>query len=1116
MGQSIANDKNSSSKTATTPATATPPPPPSPNTERKKRDLSVCPHCLINFPTSQMESHTKSCKSLANYIVKVPHIPSVSSPATSSPPKSSTPVTVGNNIVSSAANGKSPSPILTRSRDKENKSLTPLSSPTLNSTLTAPAKTAAKPITATTTSTTTTTTTETQGEVVKRPVGRPKGSFKKKKKNRESTGVTVATSPTTVTPTTTTTAPTTPTQSPDSKSSKKNKQEEKKVVVESPAKSEKVKKTKSPKTTPTKSTPTKTTPSKTNKSPKTTPSKTTPTLLSTSPTKESPKKRKHNSISSSIPIPTKFYNKGWSKTTIIDWKIPEAPVFYPTVEEFKSPLKYIESIRPIAEKYGICKIIPPFKAESIHQSIPDAKEYKFKTKIQNIHQLKKRWNGPNELFVSELSEFLENKGTPMVTVPKYDNKDLDLYNLFLEVNKRGGLNEVTHTNGWQDIIKLLKVTDFCQKPIQTLKTLYQQYLYDYEVYRKKDYQKETNKPLKDLADHAVFVNLIIAEFSRYSRIQTQLNIDQVESSDEESSDDFKIKSPPKKSKDLPSSPSVKTNSSSSNSNNNNSKPQKESDQESNDEREFINVDESEQEEQDESEQEEKQEEQEEQEKENTINNNSESESESESEFGFYEGNIYSLEDFEIISNNFSKKWFPEGNNDPNTVENEFWRIVENGDENVQVHYGSDLDVSVHGSGFSRKTKTTADNEHWNLNQMPKMEGSLFSHLTEPISGVTDPMMYIGMLFSAFCWHNEDNYLYSINYLHKGTYKTWYGVPGSGSDIFEKVMKATVPDLFSKTPNLLYLLITMISPDLLKRYRVPVYKTLQAPGEYVVTFPQAYHAGFSHGFTVAEAVNFAPADWIPFGSSSIERYQKTHRSSVFSHEQLLYTIANREPSLDLCQWLSKEFEKILEKEENLRASLVKQYPNITITPATKEEKDKMLANEPNQCDLCKYDCFLSYVICSQHPTTTTFAHNPSSKSAMMGSWSNLYADREGAPQITIPKVSCVPHCQSICDCPISKKKLVTLFSIDDLKNLISQLNSRIEKLGNNNNNSSSNNNNNNSNSNSTTSTTTNTQTPTTRHSACKAVYKFPTPSSNDIAQTPPFNLIFSKNRKTIKK
>lgn len=40
--------------------------------------------------------------------------------------------------------------------------------------------------------------------------------------------------------------------------------------------------------------------------------------------------------------------------------VPAAPVFFPTVEEFEgNPLSYIEKIRPLAESYGICKIVPP-------------------------------------------------------------------------------------------------------------------------------------------------------------------------------------------------------------------------------------------------------------------------------------------------------------------------------------------------------------------------------------------------------------------------------------------------------------------------------------------------------------------------------------------------------------------------------------------------------------------------------------------------------------------------------------------------------------------------------------------------------------------------------------
>ena len=55
---------------------------------------------------------------------------------------------------------------------------------------------------------------------------------------------------------------------------------------------------------------------------------------------------------------------------------------------------------------------------------------------------------------------------------------------------------------------------------------------------------------------------------------------------------------------------------------------------------------------------------------------------------------------------------------------------------------------------------------WNLNNMPVASKSAFSHLEANISGMTIPWVYVGMCFSLFCWHVEDHWTYSINYMHE--------------------------------------------------------------------------------------------------------------------------------------------------------------------------------------------------------------------------------------------------------------------------------------------------------------------------------------------------------------
>jgi hypothetical protein len=92
--------------------------------------------------------------------------------------------------------------------------------------------------------------------------------------------------------------------------------------------------------------------------------------------------------------------------------------------------------------------------------------------------------------------------------------------------------------------------------------------------------------------------------------------------------------------------------------------------------------------------------------------------------------------------------------------------------------------------------------------------------------------------------------------------------------------------FSKWQCQFHLQVTQFSPSLLKSEGVPVYRCVQNAGEFVLTFPRAYHAGFNCGFNCAEAVNVGPIDWLPIGQNAVELYREQARKITISHDKLL--------------------------------------------------------------------------------------------------------------------------------------------------------------------------------------------------------------------------------------
>lgn len=184
------------------------------------------------------------------------------------------------------------------------------------------------------------------------------------------------------------------------------------------------------------------------------------------------------------------------------------------------------------------------------------------------------------------------------------------------------------------------------------------------------------------------------------------------------------------------------------------------------------------------------------------------------------------------------------------LERRFWRNCGFG---APAMYGADME----GSLFTDKTKT------WNVAHLPSLLSRLLPSSSNGLPGVNTPYLYFGMWRATFAWHVEDMDLFSINYIHFGAGKFWYAVPQARASALEQTMRGHFPEP-SRCPQFLRHKSYLASPMMLAKTSCRPNTLVQHAGEFVITFPRGYHAGFNLGFNCAESVNFALDSWIEIG------------------------------------------------------------------------------------------------------------------------------------------------------------------------------------------------------------------------------------------------------------
>ncbi|KAL8154199.1 hypothetical protein V2J09_011959 [Rumex salicifolius] len=303
------------------------------------------------------------------------------------------------------------------------------------------------------------------------------------------------------------------------------------------------------------------------------------------------------------------------------------------------------------------------------------------------------------------------------------------------------------------------------------------------------------------------------------------------------------------------------------------------------------------------------------------------------------GEHYTLQQFEAKSKGFERNYFKNkakkvASPSPLEIETLFWKA--NGDRPFSVEYANDMPGSAFGPFKERRWRDSGEtglgaanvgDTGWNMRGVARSNSSLLRFMKEEIPGVTSPMVYVAMMFSWFAWHVEDHDFHSLNYLHFGAGKTWYGVPRDAAIAFEEVIRVHG---FGEeiNPLVIFALLgektTVMSPEVLISAGVPCCRLVQNAGEFVVTFPRAYHSGFSHGFNCGEASNIATPEWLRFAKDAAIRRAAINYPPMVSHFQLLYDLALEQSSSSTSNTSIKpRSSRLKDKRRGEGESLVKQ-------------------------------------------------------------------------------------------------------------------------------------------------------------------------------------------------
>ncbi|OCF34619.1 hypothetical protein I316_03660 [Kwoniella heveanensis BCC8398] len=262
------------------------------------------------------------------------------------------------------------------------------------------------------------------------------------------------------------------------------------------------------------------------------------------------------------------------------------------------------------------------------------------------------------------------------------------------------------------------------------------------------------------------------------------------------------------------------------------------------------------------------------------------------------------------------------------LERHFWKNMGIGEPSW---YGADME----GSLF------VDDKTPWNVAHLPNLLNRW--DLTN-LPGVNSPYLYFGMWGASFAWHVEDMDLFSINYIHFGAPKYWYAIPQKQAEKFERILQGYFTEDARHCDQFLRHKSFAVSPQRLANDGINVNMLVHKQGEFVITYPRGYHAGFNMGFNCAESVNFALDSWVELGRRAKACTCVTHSVRIDVDEMLAKEQRRLKGEQDLLD--------AIEHERQTKKPRKRQATETAETPSKKRTKiEPQIAQDVDDTESC---------------------------------------------------------------------------------------------------------------------------------------------------------------------